>query len=864
MTNPMNPKMEFHPADALRLEVANTVNLIPNTSGLGGQFGGAWGWLTPGAGRSMGSSWESSRFKERHVSLVPSGQYTVGSDSRYTFVLDAGIIAGTGVQVGDLITVYGGSAVGLPDASTFNVDEITGGTTIVGTLLFGTPQAAGTYTPGAQLRFSTTGPSLLFTATPAEQATTAKDVYFTSITMPIQAGLHADGRVLLAQLEAWMGSTLETPVMLTYGSTVHSTVVTARTSFQWYDAAGVLLSTSGEVTQAITSGVFPTGNTLARLNCPDAIAPANTAGFRLKVRFTYTDPIPVATGTSTLTFRFSGAAARTDAAVVESGVGLPPMVTEPPVDMFPYASNVRIEREQLGSGSLTAVLTGDTVDILTSDALAIGKPIALKTASYRGQQASSGWHPLFTGWISALSVTYPLVDGKRRVRVELTATDSAQRLASTIVGTGVLTIADLQTIIEEAGVPWDLNGDTSSTDVEANSGQSVLAYANDNASLYDHIAIVRDTAQGYAFVDNFGAVCVYEKTAPDGSGWKGIGDAVGDPEYADSFTHARRFIVDESDFNMNAVPAFSSDRIINIVTVTALRLIGGETEEWTFGPYYDIASMNKWGPWAANFTVATEPGSVLSANAFQAYAQEIFNRSADAEAVYDELIFPILDTYDGLWLATCDLADILEVTSSYAGMTDRPFRAQRIVHEITPVSWLMTVGLEEAVAAQAPTAAPALPGKTSPTYGRLSFAATHSNGQITSGAWYTLSGFASTLPGFSSTVMEDGGSDPVSYASGDITANTDVWIDVDLYLEIANNTTGRRGIRITMDGVDSGQGLSANFQSALSASPMRLHAHYSGPLAAGHFLRLQGYQDSGATLGTPIRELRFTARPLGQ
>ncbi|MBC7269904.1 MAG: hypothetical protein H5T76_14520 [Streptomyces sp.] len=709
----MNPKMEFTPADVLRLEVANTVNLVPNPSGLGGQFGGAWGWLTPGAGRSMGTSWDSSRYKERHASLVPSGQFSVGSDGRYTFVFDAGIIASTGVREGDLITVYGGAASGLDDASTFNVDEIPGGTTIVGTLLFGTPLAEGTYSPGAQLRFSTSGPSLLFTATPAG-GTTSKDVYFTTTTMPIQPGLHADGRVLLAQLEAWTGSTLETPVMLEYGGTVHSTVVTARTSFQWYDAAGMLLSTSSEVTQAITSGAFPTANTLPRLNCPDAVAPANTAGFRLKVRFTYTDPIPVTTGTSTLTFRFSGAAAGTDAAVVESGVGLPPMVAEDPLDVFPHASSVRIEREQLGAGTMSVVLTGDSVDILNSDVLAVGKRVALKAESYRGQQQSTGWHPLFTGWIDTLSVTYPLVDGRRRIRVEMSAVDAAQRLASTLVGTGVRTIADLQTVIEDAGVPWDLNGFTGSTDVEANSGQSVLAYSNDNASLYDHVAIVRDTAQGYAFVDNFGAICVYEKTAPDGTGgWKGIGDAVDDPDYADTFTHARRFVVGESDFNMNAVPAFSSDRIINIVTVTALRLIGGETEEWTFGPYYDIGSMNKWGPRAANFTVATEPGSVLSDNAFQAYAQEVFDRSADAEAVYEELTFPILDIFDGLWLATCDLADMLEVTSSYAGMVDRPFRAQRIAHEITPRSWLMTVGLEEAVSAQPPTAAPALPTKTS-------------------------------------------------------------------------------------------------------------------------------------------------------
>lgn len=705
MTNPMNPRQEFHPVDVLRLEVADTVNLIPNPSGLGGQFGGAWGWLTPGAGRSMGTTWEATRYKERHAALIPSGQFEVLPDSRYSFVVDAAILAGTGVQVGDTISVYGGEASGLPDISFFNVDEINGGTTIVATL-FDTPLPPGVYSPGPQLRFSTEGPSLLFTAVPAEQSA-AKDVYFTSATMPIQAGLHADGRVLLVQNSGTTEGVLQTPVMLIFGGTVHSTSIAVATSFEWYDAAGALLSTSAEVTQNITSGVFPTANTLPQLHCPDAIAPANTAGFRLKVRFSYTDPSD-ATGTSALYFRFSGAAARTDAAIIETGVGLPPMVTEPPIDVFPYASSVRIEREQLGAGSLTAVLTGDTVDILTSDLLAVGKPLALNVASSRGQQQSAGWHPIFTGWIKNLSVTYPLVNGQRRVRVELTAVDAAQRLASTRVATGVRTIADLQTIIEHAVVPWDLNGDTSSSDVEANSGQSVLAYTNENASLYDHVAIVRDTAQGYAFVDNFGAIAVYEKTTPDGMGWKGIGDAVDNPDVADVFTHARRFIVDESDFNMNAVPAFSSDRIINTVTVTAIRLIGEETEEWTFGPYYDIGSINKWGPWAETFTVATEPGAVLAADAFLPYAQEVFARSADAEAIYDELTFAILDVADGLWIATCDLADILEVTSSYAGMVSRPFRAQRIAHEITPSSWLMTAGLEEDVTAQPPTAQPDL------------------------------------------------------------------------------------------------------------------------------------------------------------
>lgn len=128
-----------------------------------------------------------------------------------------------------------------------------------------------------------------------------------------------------------------------------------------------------------------------------------------------------------------------------------------------------------------------------------------------------------------------------------------------------------------------------------------------------------------------------------------------------------------------------------------------------------------------------------------------------------------------------------------------------------------------------------------------------------SGSWVTVSGFDTAFPGFSTTEIQ--GSGLWSYSTL-ITALVDCWIDVSLYVEMANSATGRRGARIAMDGVDSGGVGQGNFQSAVSAGPMRLGARYTGPLAATHTLTPQVFQDSGASLNLTWRQLTIKATAL--
>lgn len=133
----------------------------------------------------------------------------------------------------------------------------------------------------------------------------------------------------------------------------------------------------------------------------------------------------------------------------------------------------------------------------------------------------------------------------------------------------------------------------------------------------------------------------------------------------------------------------------------------------------------------------------------------------------------------------------------------------------------------------------------------------------TNGAWTTVSGYDTPFNGFGSINIhnaEEG--NPVAYSLGQIVASSSVWIDVMFYVEMANSATGRRGIRITRNGVDSANEMDANFQAAVSATPMRLGTTYHGPLFSGQNLTLQVFQDSGAALSMSWKQLSFRAKAL--
>lgn len=146
--------------------------------------------------------------------------------------------------------------------------------------------------------------------------------------------------------------------------------------------------------------------------------------------------------------------------------------------------------------------------------------------------------------------------------------------------------------------------------------------------------------------------------------------------------------------------------------------------------------------------------------------------------------------------------------------------------------------------------------------GRRRWASYTTNAQsIGNGAtsgWVTLTGFNTSFPGMPSqdvTVLAG----LAEYSTGVITASVNVWISATLYIELPNNSTGRRGLRFMMDAIDSGGVGNGFFGPSLSASPMRMTATYNGPLAAGHTLTMQAYQDSGGALSCTLRAISFEA-----
>lgn len=126
---------------------------------------------------------------------------------------------------------------------------------------------------------------------------------------------------------------------------------------------------------------------------------------------------------------------------------------------------------------------------------------------------------------------------------------------------------------------------------------------------------------------------------------------------------------------------------------------------------------------------------------------------------------------------------------------------------------------------------------------------------IPSGTWTTVSGYSTAFTGMAG--IESGTTGIASYGLGIITATVECDVDV-TFSVVWTGSTNRRGIRITMDGGNNTTPQASTLEPATTNTTMA--QHYSGPLAAGHTLELQVYQDSGASLDLTHRVLSVRAR----
>lgn len=340
------------------------------------------------------------------------------------------------------------------------------------------------------------------------------------------------------------------------------------------------------------------------------------------------------------------------------------LVPVPYQNILGPTSQISVDREELNVGSMSVKLFDAVLDPTQSDLIATGKRIrllAIPPAIEDGETPDP--QVLFAGKVFTGSVTYHLLhaDERKRAEVTLTAVDPINPLANTPSREGVANIVDLPHVLEAAGVPWSVNGNGNQV-----ANPTVVAY-NDNASALDQVAVTRDSALGYAWVDRNGVLQAWDRAELDTT----VAAALDEATYT-------------ADLNID----FDLETLINSVTVKVLRVIAttGATEEVSFGPYVHAESFRKYGEHAKEFVVqGIDAADTVS---IQQYAEAILEVNALPRLRVNELVLPIAgDRVEGpnLNLGLLDLYDLVSVSNDRAGINEAA-RVTRIHHEITATS----------------------------------------------------------------------------------------------------------------------------------------------------------------------------------
>lgn len=282
----------------------------------------------------------------------------------------------------------------------------------------------------------------------------------------------------------------------------------------WYTSTGTLISTSllyGDPNTtsgwSLTSALFtaPTGaaTALYRIGVTQAGGvPPGEVHYVDAVMVTegtdtptYFDGATAASGTKT--YAWNGAANASTSTLTDSTLGsLVPTVWR---NVLGPTHDIKIDRESLNLGTLTADILDATLDPSQTTALRPGRRVRLLVF----REFFDTWESLFTGKADRLDVTYDeKVTPPKPPRISLVALDPTQPLAAARRPEGVATVAELPYVLEGAGVPWRVNGSSNQV------ASATVVSINDNATALDQVAITRDTALGYAFVDRKGVLVV--------------------------------------------------------------------------------------------------------------------------------------------------------------------------------------------------------------------------------------------------------------------------------------------------------------------------------------------------------------------
>lgn len=348
---------------------------------------------------------------------------------------------------------------------------------------------------------------------------------------------------------------------------------------------------------------------------------------------------------------------------------------------------IGIKRSALNIGTLTASITDPGLDPVTSTDVRPGRQVRV--------QAWDGttWESVFEGKLHNGKVDYERTKepgaGPAKAIITLTAYDPIARLANQGEARGLAAIASLPYVLEGKGVPWNVNGSGSQI-----TATPTFVSNNPDASVLDQVAITRDSALGYAWVDRAGVLNVWDAAS--------LGNTV-DCTFTDVATAGSGYDL-YSDISVD----FDTERCINEVTIKFLRYdsTSGETEEVTYGPYRDQTSVDTWDAHAAEFTIH---GGAETTARFTSYASQILTANATPAVRANSLRMPVTDDRSLAHAAKLDLYDLVHVT--YDTTVSDDYRITDLEHTITPEKWIVdySFGVDGSVAA--PTWTPSPPGR---------------------------------------------------------------------------------------------------------------------------------------------------------
>lgn len=346
------------------------------------------------------------------------------------------------------------------------------------------------------------------------------------------------------------------------------------------------------------------------------------------------------------------------------------------VDPYNYANvladthSIDIDRDELNVGTLTATVINSALDPASSSIIAPGRRCRL-TAKTGPDDTDASWSPIFTGKLIQGEVSYDLLQAQesRRARITLTATDNLTKLAQVAAPVGVGTIAEVPYLLEGAGVPWNVNGSGNQV------ASAVAAAYNDSSTVVDQVALARDSALGYAWVDRFNVLNVFD---------------------AAQMSPTVKAVLDETSYNTDISIDFDTARVINAVQVALLTYdaghgVAGSTNYPSDDGAYVLPGTD--GDHMQTFTVT----GIAPAN-IPAFANSIMAANGTPQRRVNSLVLPI--TVENVSdFAALDLYDLVEVINERANL-DENHRIIGITHSITAqasgtggpgAKWLMTL-----------------------------------------------------------------------------------------------------------------------------------------------------------------------------